>query len=275
MRLKILLAMRDLSGAPRLVEGLENEGFYVDFVGSGVEALQKLRAPFFDVVLIDLQLAKISGTAIAALLRGVAGGYRQPLFIGLAASPEMSVGHLTHFQAILTLPVTAERLVDAIHRARATRHGAVAGPPKSPPAGGPPGRILLVEDDALFSSILANALREEGYVVECVADGVAALRLTRDGLYDLALIDFQLPGLDGLATAQQAWARHVPGRRPTLIALTGAPGKLLSQDPYRPMLFDEILCKSGGLGAVLRAVRRHLPGPPASAAVALANQPAA
>ncbi len=56
----------------------------------------------------------------------------------------------------------------------------------------------MVEDDAGIREPLVRALAREGYDVEAVADGAAAVREALAGAPDLLLLDLGLPGLDGL-----------------------------------------------------------------------------
>jgi two-component system response regulator ChvI len=64
-------------------------------------------------------------------------------------------------------------------------------------------RLLLVDDDRLMTGILAAALGEEGYAVECVHDGKQALRRCRESPPDLVLLDVQLPEMDGLEVCRR------------------------------------------------------------------------
>lgn len=59
--------------------------------------------------------------------------------------------------------------------------------------------ILIVEDEETQRSLLAGLLRKEGYTVEEAGDGTTALDLFRARTIDLALLDFKLPDMDGLA----------------------------------------------------------------------------
>ncbi len=59
-------------------------------------------------------------------------------------------------------------------------------------------RILLVEDDERTASFVAKGLREEGYAVDWAREGREGLRLASQGIYDAAVVDVMLPGLDGL-----------------------------------------------------------------------------
>jgi len=59
--------------------------------------------------------------------------------------------------------------------------------------------ILIVEDEETQRSLLAGLLRKEGYTVEEAGNGTTALELFRTKTIDLALLDFKLPDMDGLA----------------------------------------------------------------------------
>lgn len=59
-------------------------------------------------------------------------------------------------------------------------------------------RILLVEDDGPTARFISKGLRQEGYAVDCRADGREGLHLALSESYDAAVIDIMLPGLGGL-----------------------------------------------------------------------------
>jgi DNA-binding response OmpR family regulator len=74
--------------------------------------------------------------------------------------------------------------------------------------------VLLVEDDAAIAGPLARALQREGYEVDVVGDGQAALRHAGTGGPDLMVLDLGLPGLDGLEVC-----RRVRSEQPDLPVL--------------------------------------------------------
>jgi len=59
-------------------------------------------------------------------------------------------------------------------------------------------RILVVEDNQTLAAGLTAVLRGNGYAVDHVADGDAALAVIRTERFDLAILDLGLPGIDGL-----------------------------------------------------------------------------
>ena len=59
-------------------------------------------------------------------------------------------------------------------------------------------RILLVEDDKIFSDILTRRFREAGAVVHHAGNGQSAIAaLDQESLFDLMLLDVSLPDIDG------------------------------------------------------------------------------
>ncbi|MCC6222095.1 MAG: response regulator transcription factor [Thermoleophilia bacterium] len=58
-------------------------------------------------------------------------------------------------------------------------------------------RILLADDEPAIVDAVAYTLRREGYEVDAVADGIAALEAARSAGYDLAILDVMMPRLSG------------------------------------------------------------------------------
>lgn len=70
-------------------------------------------------------------------------------------------------------------------------------------------KILLVEDDIDMSRALCRALEKRGFQVTPCADGTQALRLIRDEVCDLVILDLNIPGLDGLHILQRVRAQDI------------------------------------------------------------------
>jgi DNA-binding NtrC family response regulator len=79
-----------------------------------------------------------------------------------------------------------------------TRPAAAA--PRSDPAPAPTShpRVLVVEDEDMIRELLEQTLLDEGFRVDTVATGEAALRTLEKSLYDVVLLDLNLPGMHGL-----------------------------------------------------------------------------
>jgi two-component system copper resistance phosphate regulon response regulator CusR len=122
-------------------------------------------------------------------------------------------------------------------------------------------RILIVEDEAELADFIIRGLREEGFTVELTADGLQAWEALQFGAWDLVVLDWWLPGQDGLEVLRRY--RASGGTAPVLFLtardtvadrVRGLDG---GADDYltKPFAFDELLAR---IRALLRR-RDRLP----------------
>ena len=60
------------------------------------------------------------------------------------------------------------------------------------------GRILLVEDDETFRSLVQTILEDDGHEVRTASDGLKGLNLIRRESFDLVVTDLKMPGKSGM-----------------------------------------------------------------------------
>ena len=119
-----------------------------------------------------------------------------------------------------------------------------------------PTRVLVVDDDELFNSMLVSILRRRGYDVETATDGVNGMRLLREFGPDIAILDYKLPDIDGLALAKLTHEALPSLHWPRLIALTATPESVESRETGAPSIFDDVIWKAAGLGPIIESVER-------------------
>ncbi len=129
-------------------------------------------------------------------------------------------------------------------------------------------RILVVEDESAIADFIVRGLREEGYTVEHAADGAAAWHLLQSGTWDVVLLDWWLPQIDGLTLLRRLRAKD---RTTPVLFLTARDavsdrvrGLDAGADDYlcKPFAFEELLAR-------VRALARRREG--GSAVVASAG----
>lgn len=76
-------------------------------------------------------------------------------------------------------------------------------------------RVLIAEDDSGLREVLARGLRENDYVVDAVSDGEQALRFLRSYEYELAVLDWRMPGMSGIDVIR--WMRRHKKSTPVLM----------------------------------------------------------
>jgi two-component system response regulator MprA len=115
-------------------------------------------------------------------------------------------------------------------------------------------RILVVEDEPSIAGFVRRGLHFEGYRVEVVENGIAALRALRDSPPDLLVLDVMVPGVDGFEIARRLRSAEAAERSPALpiLMLTArdsvpdrVSGLRAGADDYlvKPFDFDELLAR--------------------------------
>ena len=119
-------------------------------------------------------------------------------------------------------------------------------------------RILLVEDDRKAATLLTRGLQEEGFVVDVASTGEDGEEKATVNEYDLLVLDWLLPGKDGLAVCH---ALRDAGNSIPILILTArdavtdrVSGLRTGADDYltKPFAFDELLAR---IRALLRRSR--------------------
>ncbi len=111
----------------------------------------------------------------------------------------------------------------------------------------------MAEDDPGLRSVLERGLREKGYVVDAVVDGSEALSYLRSYEYEVAVLDWRMPGATGIDVIRAMRAR---GDRTPVLMLTArdatedrVEGLNQGADDYlvKPFTFAELVARISAL----------------------------
>jgi DNA-binding response OmpR family regulator len=136
-------------------------------------------------------------------------------------------------------------------------------------------RILVIEDDRKAARLLAKGLQEEGFVVDVAPTGEEGEEKATRNDYDVIVLDWLLPGKDGLAVCQ---ALRATGSSTPILMLTArdsiadrVSGLSTGADDHltKPFAFAELLAR---IRALLR--RARVAGPAVLRVADLALDPA-
>lgn len=114
-------------------------------------------------------------------------------------------------------------------------------------------RVLVVEDEVKMAAFIERGLKEEGYSVDVAHDGTQGWQYSHDHDYDIMILDWMLPGVNGLELCRKI---RETGLQTPVIMLTAKDAvedkiKGLDQgaDDYltKPFSFDELLARMRAL----------------------------
>lgn len=106
-------------------------------------------------------------------------------------------------------------------------------------------RALIVDDSRFVRGLLRGLLEERGIECEEAADGQAGMEMLHDGApFDLALVDWNMPVMDGLTMLKQLRAEGYDGMRVMMVTTEAENGFIIraldaGADEYLMKPFDD------------------------------------
>jgi signal transduction histidine kinase/CheY-like chemotaxis protein/HPt (histidine-containing phosphotransfer) domain-containing protein len=235
----ILIVNSNATSRRIMVELLNDWGMKPQAVENGTLALRELskacaaQAPF-PCALLDCHQPELDGYALAAEIK------RQPALAATTLLLLTAPGQCSDCdspcdlkqETSLTKPVKQSELRQALISALNLAPPTTAQFPAEPsatPSKSSGKRILLCEDNLVNQRLAARLLEKQGHTVSLVNDGHEALALLETQVFDLALMDVQMPEMNGFETTKHIRARESlngshpgsqTGKRLPIIAMT-------------------------------------------------------
>jgi PAS domain S-box-containing protein len=223
---KRLLVIDD-NATNRLIVARQTQawGMRPSAVATPQEALELIRrGEEFDIAILDMHMPEMDGARLAAAMRGYPNGQALPLVmltsLGQTEMPR------EHFAAYLIKPVKSAQLRAVLRQI----FDEGAPPVMLRPIEGPvfdkhmaerlPLRVLLAEDNLVNQKLAVRLLERMGYRPDVAANGLEALQALERQVYDVVLMDMQMPELDGLEATRRIRQQFPPAYQPHIIAMT-------------------------------------------------------
>ncbi|ASG23708.1 response regulator [Nitrospirillum viridazoti] len=263
-----------------LSRALSDLGLMVSLADGAASALAALersweagRPP--DLVLVDFSMADVRGDELGQRIRDDSR-FAETKLVLISSFGVMDRGNaeVDVFAAVLAKPVRRQTLLDVLSRLFLSQ--VAASPVKPDPAKvgtGAGRRVLLVEDNHINQQVALLMLRKDGYEVTLAEDGEDGVRAaTAPGaVFDLILMDVQMPRMDGLEATRLIRARQA-GVRVPIVALT-ANAMAGMREEYLDAGMDDVVAKPFDQRKFLGAVARWTKASPHEAAAAMPATP--
>jgi PAS domain S-box-containing protein len=197
---------------------------------SGAEALDLLsraiaRGEPCDIAVLDLDLREMDGLELARAIKSdpAKAATRLVMLTPLGFRKD-DPAHAAGVQACITKPIKQSRLLDRLAEiTTGEKH-----PSDMESAVGQPvlareqsrARILVADDNLVNRKVALGQLQQLGYGAEAVASGIEVLEALENRMYDLVLLDCQMPEMDGYEVTAEIRRREGSEKRTPIIAIT-------------------------------------------------------
>jgi two-component system sensor histidine kinase/response regulator len=217
LRGKHMLVIDDNENARTVVSTLlQSMSFMVEEAISGPSALESIKRAVsegkpFDAIFIDWQMPYMDGIEVAKNIRGMGLTPSPKLLLVTAYGREQVIKGAMQagFDEIILKPVNASSLYDCVARTFGKDTEIESSPPDtqdyvvSDLADLAGARILLVEDNEMNQQIASELLQDAGFFVDIAVNGQEGVDKVKQNLYQLVLMDMQMPVMDGLTATQE------------------------------------------------------------------------
>ncbi|MBN2716904.1 MAG: response regulator [Deltaproteobacteria bacterium] len=184
------------------------------------DAIQILRTTDVDIVIVDAMLPGWRQFKISDHLRAASlNDELQVLGVSHVCNPtrESRAG----YDGFLTKPIDRKRLQTTVHRLFGFSRQTINSPQGASVSAAPftSARILVAEDHEVNQQLMTTMIERMGHIVDIAPDGIQALEMARTEIYDIILMDMQMPGLSGLEVTRKI---RETGDKVPIVALTAS-----------------------------------------------------
>jgi CheY-like chemotaxis protein len=177
----VLVIDDDRNTLDLLSRGLTKEGFTVHTAESGEEGVSLAHSLHPDVITLDVLMPGMDGWAVLRELKGDPEVAGIPVIM-ISMVDDKDMGFALGASDYMSKPLDREKLSSLLRKYK---------------CGGPPYRVLVVEDDVATRDMIKRTLEQDGWTVDEAENGRVALDAVQGAAPELILLDLMMPEMDG------------------------------------------------------------------------------
>ncbi|MBT9312696.1 response regulator [Leptothoe kymatousa] len=226
---RLLIVDDNLTNCKILNIQAETWGMVPTIVNSGQAALDLLdQGPVFDLAILDMQMPKMDGFSLAQAIHRLPDYEALPLvMLTSIGRGELSQDMLDQeFEVLLHKPIKHIQLFNALNtllggqRVTVRKVSAQSTELDAHQGEKHPLRILLAEDNSINQKLATQQLKRISYRADIVGNGLEAIEALERQVYDVVLMDMQMPEMDGITATQKIRQIFPAKAQPRIIAMT-------------------------------------------------------
>jgi two-component system, sensor histidine kinase and response regulator len=251
-----------------VVSIIKSMGYAVAEASDGTEVLAMVEKHQPDLVILDIHMPEKGGLETLAELRAHSRYARLPVIVLTASAEPAMVRQVARLRAsgyLVKSNLSAREMRERIAKI-------LGKPTPSPMPSARPQRalqelrVLLVDDSTLDQQLIGGLLSNWGCQVEMAGGGQEALDLLQGTEFDLVLIDYSIPEMDGFETTARIRAAEVDsGEHLPVVLLSSKPIEVVKErseevgmDAYvtKPVEADQLFTTIEGLAALVTSAEQ-------------------
>ncbi|EKS6735923.1 response regulator [Enterobacter asburiae] len=178
---------------------LSQMGLKPTCVNNASEAINRVKPSAWPLILLDAQMPDMDGVSLALELSVLPQISESHIIMLSSMSRHFDINMLKRIgiKNYLHKPIAQDELHQAIAAAFERAPKTLEETAPAPAQGATGLRILLAEDNLVNQKVAARLLERLGHTCQIVDNGIALLERWRAGVWDVLLIDLQMPEMDG------------------------------------------------------------------------------
>lgn len=164
---------------------LTHKGYTVATAKDGIEAIEKIKDNFFDIIFMDIKMPLMNGVETFKKIKKIKSESTVIMMTAYAVEDLVQEALKEGAYGIIYKPLDIDNMVNLIRKASGDGQGAL---------------ILVVDDDPGTYTTFKNVLSKNGYNVAVCTNGEEAIIAVQKKSFDLIFIDMKLPTINGLET---------------------------------------------------------------------------
>lgn len=203
----ILCVDDDVEILELLKEYFTLQGFVVLTATNGVEAFLQVKRWAPKAVILDLFMPRLGGIGALGRIRALNPDVAVILVSGMGNALELVTEAGLSVAGAFVKPLDLEKLSETLAKAGVIAPAVLAGSKASDQRRPTRGRVLVVDDEVEFRSVLAEHLQDKGFEVLEAKDGEEALAVLPEFEPHIVLLDVMMDGMGGIEALRRIKAR--------------------------------------------------------------------